>query len=134
MLNCVSIQGRLVENPELRHTPNGVAVSSFTLACERTYAKDGTRTADFIECVAWKQTAEFVSKYFHKGDGMCVDGSLQTRVYDDRRGIRHKATEVVVTHVFFQIREKQEHDEMNQLPPDEYNDFSQINPDEDLPF
>lgn len=136
MLNTVSLQGRVVENPELRHTKGGRAVTSWVLACERTYVKDNIKTADFITCVAWEKTAEFVCKYFHKGNGMCVDGRLQTRVYDDRLGNKHHVTEVVVNNVFFSIREKQEKDEFNQAPPEGYEeDFSQIVPDDvDLPF
>lgn len=132
MLNNVSLQGRLVANPELRHTNGGLPVTSFVLAVERAYGKDGNTTADFIECVAWKQTAEFICKYFHKADGICIDGSLQTRLYDDRSGIRHKVTEVVVAHAHFQIRAKQNGTE---LPQGSDSDFSQIIGDtDDLPF
>lgn len=135
MLNNVTLQGRLVASPELRHTNNGIPVTSFLLAVERTYVKDGNKTADFIECVAWKQTAEFVCKYFHKGNGMCLDGSLQTRVYDDQQSVRHAKTEVVVNHVFFPIRDKKEHDDAKTAPIDDSNDFSEVIVDtEDLPF
>ena len=85
MLNVVAIMGRLVADPELRTTPNGVNVVSFRIACDRNFARAGEqRQADFLDVVAWRQTAEFVSKYFQKGSLIAIDGSLQTRQYQDR--------------------------------------------------
>lgn len=102
MLNVAVIMGRLAADPELRHTPNGVAVTSFTLAVDRSYARAGTeRQTDWIDVVAWRQTAEFVCKYFTKGQLMAVTGSIQTRYYEDRNGNKRKAVEIQATEVNF---------------------------------
>ena len=94
--------GRLVADPELRHTPSDVAVTSFTLAVDRSYVKSGTeRQADFIDVVAWRSTADFVCKYFRKGQMMAVHGSIQTRTYTDKDGNKRKATEIVANDVNF---------------------------------
>ena len=87
MLNQVSLMGRLTADPELRHTPNDVAVTTFTVAVNRSYVKQGAeRQADFIDVVAWRNTAEFVCRYFKKGQMIAVTGSIQTRNYQDREG------------------------------------------------
>lgn len=78
-LNVVALMGRLVAEPELRHTPSGVATCTFRIAVDRSYSKDGERKTDFIDIVTWRQTAEFVCKYFHKGSMIAVNGSIQTR-------------------------------------------------------
>jgi single-strand DNA-binding protein len=95
--------GRLVADPEIRHTPSDVAVTSFALAVDRAYVKAGTeRQADFIDCVAWRNTAEFICKHFRKGQMMAIKGSIQTRTYtsgsDDSK---RKATEIMVSDVSF---------------------------------
>lgn len=103
MLNRVSLQGRLVADPELRHTQSGLAVASFRLTVERDF-KDkasGERQADFINVVAWRQTGEFVSRYFSKGRMAIVEGKLQVREYTDRDGKRRFATEVIADSVYF---------------------------------
>ncbi len=102
MLNVAVIMGRLTADPELRHTQSGVAVTSFTLAVDRGYAKQGQeRQTDWIDVVAWRQTAEFVCKYFTKGQMMAVNGSLQTRTWEDKNGAKHKSTELVADGVNF---------------------------------
>lgn len=102
MLNVAVVMGRLVADPELRHTPNDVAVTSFTLAVDRSYVKSGTeRQADFIDIVAWRNTAEFVCKYFRKGQMMAVHGSIQTRTYTDSNGNKRKAFEIVADDINF---------------------------------
>ena len=94
--------GRLVADPELRHTPNDIAVTTFTLAVDRSYSRAGTeRQTDFIDVVAWRQTAEFVCKYFSKGRMMAVTGSIQTRNYEDKQGNKRKAFEIVANDVSF---------------------------------
>ena len=96
MLNAVCLMGRLTRDPELRTTASGVSVTSFTLAVERAYVKQGEdRQADFIDVVAWRNTADFVCKYFHKGQLIAVQGSIQTRTYTDKDGNKRKAVEVV---------------------------------------
>lgn len=102
MLNVAAIMGRLVADPELRHTPNDVAVTTFRVAVDRSYAKPGTeRQADFIDVVAWRGTAEFVCKYFQKGSMIAVTGSIQTRNYEDKQGNKRTAFEIVASDVSF---------------------------------
>ena len=101
--NKVILGGRLVADPELRTTPSGVSVTSFTVAVNRNYrGKDGTESqADFLNCTAWRQTAEFVSRYFRKGSMIAVQGSIQTRNYEDRNGNKRTAVEIVADNVSF---------------------------------
>lgn len=102
MLNNFSLMGRLTRDPEIKTTPSGVKVLSFTVACDRNFKnQDGTTTADFIDCVAWRQQAEFINKYFAKGKMIALTGSLQTRTYTDRDGIKRKVYEVNVESVNF---------------------------------
>ena len=102
MLNVVAIMGRLVADPELRTTPQGTNVCSFRIACDRNFARQGEqRQADFIDIVAWRQQAEFVSKYFQKGSLIAIEGSLQTRQYQDKNGNNRTAIEIVANNVNF---------------------------------
>ena len=102
MLNKVVIMGRLTKDPELRRTGSGTAVTSFSLACDRDFkSKSGDKDTDFIEVVAWKNTAEFVSKYFSKGRMAVVDGRLQIRDWTDKDGGKRRSAEVVADNVYF---------------------------------
>ena len=102
MLNVVAIMGRLVADPELRTTQQGTNVCTFRIACERSFAKQGEqRQADFIEIVAWRKQADFVCKYFQKGSMIAIDGSLQTRQYQDKQGNNRTAVEVVASNISF---------------------------------
>ena len=103
MLNRVILMGRLVADPELRQTPNGISVATFRIAVDRNYQSKGSseRQADFINCVAWRQTGEFVSRYFQKGRMIAVEGSLQSRNYEDKQGQKRTAYEVVVDQAYF---------------------------------
>ena len=102
MLNIVAIQGRLSADPDQRTTQSGTTVTSFSLAVQRNVkGSDGEYSTDWIDCVAWKGTAEFICKYFQKGQLMAVNGTLQTRSYEDKQGIKRKATEVVVQNANF---------------------------------
>ncbi len=102
MLNHASIMGRFTRDPELRTTPSGVSVASFTLAVDRDYAaKDGERETDFINVVAWRHTADFVDKYFSKGRMAVVSGRIQVRSYEDKRGDKRYVTEIVAENVYF---------------------------------
>ncbi len=102
-MNVVCLLGRLTADPELRYTPNQVAVTSFSLAVDRTYQPKGQeqRQADFINLVAWRQTAEFICRFFHKGQRIAIQGSLQSRQYTDKEGNKRTAYEVVVDNAFF---------------------------------
>lgn len=101
MLNHITIMGRLTRDPELRRTGSGVAVASFTIACDRDFSKDGQKETDFIDVTAWRNTAEFVSKYFSKGRMAVISGRLQIRSYTDKDGNKRKAAEVVAENVYF---------------------------------
>lgn len=105
MLNRAILMGRLAADPELRTTPSGVSVTSFRIAVARTYDREIT---DWIDIVAWRQQAEFACKYFHKGDPIIVEGSIQTRNYEDRNGNRRTATEVVAGQLHFAGNKKEE--------------------------
>lgn len=100
-MNRVVLVGRLARDPELRTTASGISVCNFTVACDRRYAQNGERQADFINCIAWRQSGEFVSRYFTKGHRIALEGSIQTRSWDDQNGNKRYATEVVVDHVEF---------------------------------
>ena len=100
-LNKVILGGRLTANPELKQTGNGVAVTSFTIAVDRKYSKDSEKKSDFITIVAWRQTAEFICKYFTKGSAIIICGELQTRSWKDADGKNRYATEVVASEVSF---------------------------------
>ena len=147
MLNKIFLQGRLVADPEMRHTPSGVAVTSLRLAVDRDFKdrETGEKKADFINVVAWRATAEFVSRYFTKGRMAVVEGRLQMRDYTDRDGNRRTAAEVVADNVYFGDSNKDggnrsgggsyggSYDNSYQQPS---GDFSEI-PDDDageLPF
>lgn len=102
MLNKVVIMGRLARDPELRRTQTGVAVTSFRIACDRDFkSPNGEKEADWIDIVAWRNTAEFVSKYFQKGRMAIVEGRLQTRDWTDKDGNRRVAVEVVADNIYF---------------------------------
>ncbi len=106
-LNKVILGGRLTAEPELKQTPSGVMVLSFTIAVNRRYAtrseegQSAQQQADFINCVAWRERAEFISRYFHKGSSICIAGQIQTRTWNDQQGNKRYATEVVVDETFF---------------------------------
>ncbi len=103
MLNHITIMGRLTRDPELRRTGSGTAVASFTVAVERDYqSRDGgERKTDFIDCVAWTQTGEFISKYFTKGSMICVEGRLELRDWTDKEGNKRRSAEVRVSNAHF---------------------------------
>lgn len=102
MLNNIVIMGRLTADPILRRTQNGVAVASFTLACERDFAPQGAdKETDFIDVCAWRYTAEFVEKYFSKGQMAVVTGRLQIRNWQDKEGNKRRSAEILADHVYF---------------------------------
>lgn len=111
MLNSWCGQGRLVKDVELRYTQTQIPVASFTIACERDYRpKDGDRETDWIDVVAWNNSAEFVNKYFRKGDMIIITGRLQTRMYEDKNGNKRKAVEIVGTSFNFGGGKKEQND------------------------
>ena len=155
MLNIVAIMGRLVHDPELKTTQQGTSVCSFRIACDRSYTQKGQeRQVDFIDVVAWRQSAEFVSKYFQKGSMIAIEGSLQTRQYQDKQGSNRAAVEVLTNHISFAGSKAAEkpavHDfdqqtqsyaqqanashSAPQVSQDAPDDFSVISDDDDFPF
>ena len=109
MLNVVAIMGRIVADPELRTTQAGHSVCSFRIACDRSYVQQGQeRQADFIDIVAWRKQADFVSKHFQKGSMIAVEGSLQTRQYQDKNGNNRTAVEVVANNISFAGAKRQD--------------------------
>jgi single-strand DNA-binding protein len=150
MLNVSVLMGRLVADPELRHTPNNVAVTSFTIAVDRSYVKSGTeRQTDFIDIVAWRNTAEFICKYFRKGQMMVVQGSIQTRTYQDKDGNKRKAFEIVADNINFADSKRSDSsapsygsspypamqdDQTIAYTSGSNDDFEELPTDDDLPF
>ncbi|WP_455492778.1 single-stranded DNA-binding protein [Eubacterium sp.] len=147
MINMVALMGRLTFEPELRTTPNGTSIIRFQVACDRNYQKDSqNRQADFIDCVAWRQTAEFISRYFHKGSMIAVEGSIQTSNYTDKDGNKRKQIEVLANNVSFcggksengsQGTQGAQNEQYTQSGMDiDYDnaDFEEIVDDDDLPF
>ena len=131
-LNHIDIMGRLTRDPELRYTAQGTPVTSFTLAVDRDYQSGGNeRQADFIDCVAWRQTAEFVSKYFSKGSMAIVTGRLQIRDWEDKNGGKRRSAEVVADSVYFG-ESKKRGDGVNVEPPK--LEEMEEDDDGDLPF
>ena len=148
MLNHVVLMGRLTRDPELRHTQSGTAVASFSLAVDRDFgSRDGDRQTDFIDIVAWRNTAEFVSKYFTKGRMAVVSGRLQIRDWTDKDGGKRRSAEVVADNVYFGDS-KRDRDGGEFVPasggrpfseegytsPVTSSDFAELEDDGDLPF
>lgn len=132
MLNKIIVMGRFTADAELRSTQGGKNVTSFTLAVDRDFkGQNGERETDFINCVAWNGTADFITRYFQKGSVAIVSGRLQTRKYETQDGQKRTATEIVAENVYFgeAKRDKAENDVPPSLPPD-FN----AEEDDDLPF
>lgn len=149
MYNKAIVLGRLTADPELRQTPNGIPVTSFSIAVDRPFvSRGGEREVDFLDIVAWRQTAEFICRYFTKGRPILVDGSIQTRQYTDKNGVNRRVWEIVADSVSFTEskssaasadRNFPEPPPENNEPAATYssgdvNDFAEIDDDGDLPF
>ena len=141
MLNKIIIMGRLTIDPELRRTGSGTAVTSFSLACDRDFkSQSGDKETDFIEVVAWKNTAEFVSKYFSKGRMAVVEGRLQIRDWTDKSGNKRITAEVVADNVYFADSKRSESNDnqkenFNALSGRVSDDFAPISEEDgEIPF
>ena len=141
-LNKVILAGRITTDPELKQTGSGISTTSFHIAVNRRYEKDGQREADFITIVAWRQTAEFICKYFKKGSAICLSGSIQTRSWTDQQGGKRYATEVVADEATF-VDGKSDADQQNaskngytqpSVAPAVAPKYEELKTDEDLPF
>ena len=147
-MNQIVLMGRMTRDPELRHTPNGVPVASFTLAVDRGFVskESGERQTDFIDVVAWRNTAEFVSKYFTKGQMTAVTGRLQIRDWTDKDGNKRRSAEVVADNIYFTESKKSREASIGRAEPrDDYgpsftapvtgSDFAELDIDDgELPF
>ena len=116
-MNRAILMGRLTKDVEMRQTPNGNSVARFTIAVNRRFAKEGQQQADFINCVAWRQTGEFIARYFQKGSMIAVVGSIQSRSWDGQDGKKQYATEVVVDEAYFTGSKSESTGQYNQTPP-----------------
>jgi single-strand DNA-binding protein len=147
MLNRVVLMGRLTADPELKVTPNGVSVTSFSIAVDRSYVKQGEeRKADFINIVCWKNTAEFVCRYFGKGSLIALEGQLQSRTYQAKDGTNRYVVEVVANNISFTGEKREQSNSQEYQPQQEYQQpqqsyqqqqidvFSDMPIDDDLPF
>ena len=128
MINVVTLMGRLVADPEIRTTGTGKSVANFRIAVDRGYSRGEDKKADFITIVAWESTADFVGKYFHKGDMIALRGEIQTRSYEDNNGNKRTAFEVLAREVSFCGGKNEGNNNSPSAP-----DFEEID-DEDLPF
>ena len=139
MFNLVVLTGRLTADPELKTTPNGISVTTFSIAVNRNYRKGEEQQTDFINIVAWRQSAEFITKYFKKGSMIGIEGSIQTRRYQDKNGNNRTAFEVVANNVQFVESKRDGSTSANNEPASYSNadvsDFTEIGGmDDDLPF
>lgn len=141
VLNKVFIMGRMVRDPELRHTQSGTAVASFTLAVERDFKdkQTGEKATDFIDCVAWRGTAEFVSRFFAKGRMAVVVGSLQIRAWEDKEdkeGNKRRTAEVIAESVYFADSKRDPLDKLadDAAPVAPAGEFAELDDDGELPF
>ena len=133
MLNKVVLMGRVVRDIELKYTQSGTAVVQFAIAVDRNYAKQGEeKQTDFISIIAWRNTAEFVAKYFRKGQLMALCGKIQTRSWEDNEGYKRFATEVIADEVFFAESKKAEQGNTQSAPKNSYDEQA-VN-DDNLPF
>nr|DAK87104.1 MAG TPA: Single strand binding protein [Caudoviricetes sp.] len=133
MLNKITVMGRMTRDPELRRTKSGAAVASFAIACDRDFKSDsGEREVDFFDCVAWRSTAEYVSKYFTKGRMAVVSGRLQTREWTDKNGNKRKATEIVAESVYFGDSKREGSTPQSYAAPQE--PFAELPDDDEVPF
>ena len=147
MLNKAIIMGRFVQNPELKYTPSNVPVVSFTIAVNRDFKdQNGQYPTDFLDCVAWRNTAEFVSRYFQKGSLCAVEGTIQARMWEDKNGSKRKTVEIIASNVYFAESKKNSSDggsfaSTYDVPPapsfeqfDAQDDFAEVGDDDELPF
>ena len=139
MLNKAILMGRLTADPELRHTQSNIPVTSFTLAVDRTFGQD--KQTDFLDIVAWRNPAEFVSKWFRKGMLVAVSGRIQTRTWEDKQGNKRKSVEVVADEAFFAESKKDSAPRPSNDAPVPFDlppvggDFAELGPDDsELPF
>ena len=132
-MNKAILLGRLTKDPELRYTANGIAVATFDLAINGKKRQDGSNEADFLPIVAWRERAEFAAQHLSKGRQVLVEGQIKTRSYDDKEGVRRKATEIVASLIYFADSKRDTSNDDSDLSFD--SGFTPVDPDDDdLPF
>lgn len=134
MLNRITVMGRLVRDPELRKTASDISVVSFTVAVDRDFKNGDEKVADFIPVTAWRGTADFIARNFTKGRMICVDGSLQTRNYEDKSGNKRTAFEIMAQNVYFADSKKDGSAPAGQSYPNQSAQFSEVEDEGELPF
>lgn len=140
MYNKVILMGRITKDIEIKTTLSGVSVTSFSIAVDRrVQSKDGEKVTDFIDCVAWRQTADFISRFFSKGKLILVEGELQTRTYTDKSGNNRKAVEVIVDRAAFTgekagAQEQRPDQSKQSAPPEQYEQLPAESTGDDYPF
>lgn len=135
MLNKIILMGRLTRDPELRRTGNGTAVTSFTIAVDRDFkSQNGDKETDFIDVVAWRSTAEFVSKHFAKGRMAAVEGKLQIRDWTDKDGTKRRTAEVIADNVYFADSKRDDMTANRNALAERAEQFAEIEEDGELPF
>lgn len=140
MINNIVLMGRLTYEPEVRVTTSGVNVSAFQIACDRQYqSKTQEKQTDFIDCIAWRNSAEFLERYFHKGDMIAIQGTLETNNYTDKDGNRRKSTQVNVSQISFCGSKNNQNNGPYEQPAPTYasadiSGYEDIDDDDDLPF
>lgn len=132
-INKVILGGRLTADPELKQTQSGVSVCSFSLAINRKTGKDQEPKTDFIECQAWRNTAEFIARYFRKGSSLCIVGNIQKRSWKDQNGNNRYATEIIVDEAMF-VDSKSDHGDSAPTPSHQEPHYEELKTDDDLPF
>lgn len=127
--------GRLTADPELRYTQSNIPVTSFSIACDRNFKNNGQKETDFFDIVAWRSTAEFITRYFAKGSMIAIEGRLQARKYTDRNNNNRVAVKIVADNVYFGDSKKDNSNGDGNMPRGDFiPDFAEINDDGDLPF
>lgn len=135
MLNHITIMGRITKDIELRRTPAGVAVASFTIACDRDFGQNGQKETDFVDIVAWRGTGEFVERNFSKGKMIVVSGRLQIRKWEDKNGNKRNSAEIVAENVYFGDTKKDTGEKYEAAMSGKTQDFAVLDGDcDDLPF
>lgn len=129
-LNKVIIGGRLTADVELKQTPTGVSVAQFSVAVNRKPRQGEAPKADFLNVIAWRQTAEFVSKYFHKGSSICIVGAIENRSWTDQQGKKHYSTDIIADEIMFVDSKGAQQEEVSTEVPE----WEEVSADEDLPY
>lgn len=134
MYNKVIMMGRITKDLELKTTTSGVSVLSFSIAVDRRFSQNGEKVTDFFNVVAWRNSAEFIANYFHKGDAILIEGEMQTRVYEDKNGVQRMAYEIIVDRASFTGSKKSNNVEAGAVPVPSTAEPEEAESTEEYPF